>query len=419
MNGTVDRLLRRFITAGLLLILIYTVAAAWVYEIWAMLAAQAALFLLFLPLGSLCIVRGRWPGKTSIVIPLIGAVIWGLLQLRIGTTADRFVTELIVIRTASAACGMILAIYICEDSDSAHVFLDSLVALGTIVAVLATIQRFSSETSFWVVRSAHTLLPMGPFLSRDSYSAFVELILPVALWRASRSPRAWIFVSCSALLYASVIVSLSRAGAVLTTLEVVGVAALACLQHPQLSAKAAIARMIVIIVPVLSFAAIFGWEDLFKRFAMVDPWQMRREYFASSVAMIRSRPLIGFGLGTWPIVYPQFATIDMGAAGPHAHNDWIEWASDGGVPYLLLLLVPPLHVCKRILRRPWGMGILAMSLHALVDFPFQVYSLLLLFFVLVAVVETEGRVTLSNGWTVRRSTLSDRTIARTSPAVLR
>ena len=146
-------------------------------------------------------------------------------------------------------------------------------------------------------------------------------------------------------------------------------------------------RVLVAAALIIVLASAFGWQQVLKRFDSRDLWQVRSEYFRSSVAMLRSRPLMGFGLGTWPIVYPRFAVVDLTAASPHAHNDWMEWASDGGVPFLLLMLIPVARAAKQALRRPWGIGIIAVSLHALVDFPFQVYSILLLFFVMLAALE--------------------------------
>ena len=46
----------------------------------------------------------------------------------------------------------------------------------------------------------------------------------------------------------------------------------------------------------------------------------------------------GFGLGTFETVYPHFALFDIGLIVNHAHNDWLEWAAEGGVPLALALL---------------------------------------------------------------------------------
>src|SRR5215831_78013 len=43
---------------------------------------------------------------------------------------------------------------------------------------------------------------------------------------------------------------------------------------------------------------------------------------------------------------------------------------------------------RRLSDQPWGIGIIEVSLHALVDFPFQIYSVLLLFFLVLAAMES-------------------------------
>jgi O-antigen ligase len=54
----------------------------------------------------------------------------------------------------------------------------------------------------------------------------------------------------------------------------------------------------------------------------------------------------------------------------HAHNDWAEFAADGGFPFLLLVLIPFAVVVPVAVRNPWGLGLLAVMLHACVDYPF-------------------------------------------------
>ena len=63
------------------------------------------------------------------------------------------------------------------------------------------------------------------------------------------------------------------------------------------------------------------------------------------------------------------------------------WNAAIAGPFLLLMLIPVVRAVKQALSRPWGIGIIAVSLHALVDFPFQVYSILLLFFLMLAALE--------------------------------
>jgi O-antigen ligase len=54
----------------------------------------------------------------------------------------------------------------------------------------------------------------------------------------------------------------------------------------------------------------------------------------------------------------------------HAHNDWLEWAAEGGLPYALAWLVVAVSVVRPAVRSMWGLGVLAVFLHAFVDYPF-------------------------------------------------
>ena len=86
--------------------------------------------------------------------------------------------------------------------------------------------------------------------------------------------------------------------------------------------------------------------------------------------MAEDRPLTGFGLGTFPSVYPRYAIRDFPVFANHAHNDWAEFASEGGIPFLLIVLIPFVLAIPAMIRNPWALGLLAVMLHACVDYPF-------------------------------------------------
>ncbi len=86
--------------------------------------------------------------------------------------------------------------------------------------------------------------------------------------------------------------------------------------------------------------------------------------------MIAVHPWFGYGLGTFCTVYPEFAEFDSGARVDHAHNDWLEWAAEGGIPFAALWGVLAVATLRPALRTVWGLGVPALFLHALVDYPF-------------------------------------------------
>ena len=70
--------------------------------------------------------------------------------------------------------------------------------------------------------------------------------------------------------------------------------------------------------------------------------------------MVRDRPLAGFGLGTWSDAYPAYAHFDDGNFVNQAHNDWVQWAAEGGVPFFLIMLAIAALTVRPAIRSLWG-----------------------------------------------------------------
>jgi len=139
----------------------------------------------------------------------------------------------------------------------------------------------------------------------------------------------------------------------------------------------------------LVFVAVVGWAVLWSRFQDPDPFAGRREILRDTIALIRARPWSGFGLGAFRIAYPAYASLDFGAVVHHAHNDWAEWTADGGFPFSLLMLSIAIWSIPRAWRTVWGLGLLAVFVHSIVDFPLQKPVLELWLFALLGALAAE------------------------------
>ena len=118
----------------------------------------------------------------------------------------------------------------------------------------------------------------------------------------------------------------------------------------------------------LDFAA--GFDVVIGKLQQNDQLTVRRAINQSSLEMIRERPLLGWGLDTYVPVYRMFAHYDDGTYVNRAHNDWLQWAAEGGIPFALLMLVVFVWSCRPAVESVWGIGLIAICLHALVDYPF-------------------------------------------------
>ncbi len=385
-----DSFLRRS-AAVLALLLFFGVLTLWVPERWALSLFEAGTFLLGIVWAARWALRPFPLHGGFLLIPFGGAIVWGLLQLLLQTTVYRFDTWNAVLFWTTVFLLVFLSSQALAAAPIRQAFLRVLLYFGFAMSVLATTQYFTSAGKvFWLFPSGYPDA-LGPFIYRNNYAAFVELLLPLALMEAVRDRRrAILHALMAAVLYASVIAAASRAGSILATLEVLAVLPLA-LGHGWVSGRRLGVALVKIAALGIAFTAVVGWRVLLDRFQQPDPFMHRREMLLSSLAMAQERPWLGFGLGTFQTAYPAYAIFDIGLTVNHAHNDWAEWLAEGGLPFLLMLASVAVWAVRPAVRSLWGIGLLSVFLHALVDYPMQRLGLAAWLFVMLgALAAQEG-----------------------------
>jgi O-antigen ligase len=254
---------------------------------------------------------------------------------------------------------------------------------------------------FWLFESGYHNDVLGPFVNHDHYAAFIELLLPIALYEALTDRRRAMFgAAAAASMLASVVAGASRAGTVLVVAESALVLFLASRRGLPGGRKA----FLYLSAFALVFTAIVGVTHLWQRLQDPDPFRGRRLMLISALAMTQARPLTGFGLGNFENAYPAYAAFDDGVVVDHAHNDWVEWAAEGGLIFTCCLLLMVISAIRPAFRTIWGIGVISVFLHSLVDYPMQKPALALWVFVLLGVVigsnkrcELHHRFRWSNG----------------------
>jgi len=360
----------------LLLLLIYCTVTGFVLDAWALQSFQmgifavVAVYLLFGIRGGKEHLAGGLTPWLVYLIPL-----WGVLQIVSHTTASTFETRGEVLHWGSLAGVFLLSQVAGRTRADRRDCLSAFLLFATLMAVLCLSQLFTSEGRIlWMIPSGYPDI-YAVFPNYDHYAQFVEIALPIALWRAIREGwRSWWYALAGGILYASVIGSASRAGTALCTMELVAmlVIGLVRLRDPETGLPTRSTTAMLLAVPVLAagFTLAVGWERVWLRFQQNDPYVVRREFMEAALDMAKHRPLIGYGLGTFPEVYQRYAIKDFPFYANHAHNDWAEYAADGGIPFLLLVLIPFAAAVPEAIRNPWGLGLIAIMCHACVDFPF-------------------------------------------------
>jgi len=327
---------------------------------------------LLLPSG---LFSGGLPGAGSwqiLCIALIPA--WGLLQLNAGWTVYRLATEVEVLRWAVFVALFFLAARLPGDRFSLELFR---VSFGIYAFALTTVSLLDYMTGMKLFglgsgRSA------GPFLNVDHFATFILLGFPVALYEAVRGEigRRLVFAVAAATMIAAILGTMSRAGVAIFVLEVIIMALLLKMtedtsrnelfESPPWRVPALIAGL------GLVFSIVVGWTAFTARLQHITAdGLVRYQLSEASLSMFLANPWKGYGLGTWADVYPAHALFDRGIFANAAHDDWLQWACDGGVPVLGALLLLFSGSVRTARRHPWTLGLPIVMLHCVVDFPLQ------------------------------------------------
>jgi len=276
---------------------------------------------------------------------------WAAAQIAFGVTLDPAATRAAAVDWAGAAIVFLLALQLRRDP-------------GPWIAALAVVFAAASITVYRLSHGPDP--PFGPFWNRNHYAAWVELVLPVVLSRLVTTGRSAYGVASLGLVV-SVLLTRSRLGTALVAAEIAVVLSLSLRRRALALGAAAVIAAVGLAV---------GWSR-FAQLGSYQAYEARLEAWRASAGMIAARPLSGWGLGAWQDAYPRFAPDDIGFTVLHADNDWLEWAAETGLPLPLLTLLPLLLAGLRGLpSRPALIGLAAVAIHALGEFPLHKPALL-------------------------------------------
>ncbi len=342
--------------------LAFGIGTLFVTERWAITAFD--LSLLALTIIAIVLRRGDVVPPALLLIPA-GA----FLQIAANLTVDRWKTGESLLEWLTFASAFWLASQLLADHQVAERFLRAAALAAVLLSVLTMFQQALGPYGYF-----------GSFVYRNQFAAFIESLLPVAILAAiEERRRALWWIAAAAAMFAAVVAAGSRAGTVISfaLLFLVPVAA---------SLRGWINRMtlfrlsagVLLAAGILTFVA--GWETIWTRLQEPHPYSLRADLVQSTLNMFAARPWTGFGLGTWSTAYPAFARFDDGTFVNQAHNDWLQWAAEGGIPMLVVMLWIFARAAGPAIRSLWGIGILAVFVHALVDYPFGQRPALAVFF---------------------------------------
>lgn len=378
--------MNRGLADWLVALLVLGVLICWAPGYWSVAVVQVGAFILL----AWVIVTRRVAAAGLPLWALAAVVGWGLGQFVGEVTAYRLESGKAVLYWGANAAVFVAARTACAASLTRNRFLRCLLWFGSIVSLFVVVEYFTSQGKvFWwfASREEHVL---GPFLYKNACAAFVELVFPLVVYQSLIDDHdSLVYIGMAATMVAAVVTTVSRAGAVLVTGELVTLVLLArrrgLIPGPSLRR-----RMVWTAAFSIALVTVVGWQVTLDKFREPEPYRVRSELLRSSLAMVAERPLTGSGLGTWPVVYPAYARFDNGLAANHAHNDWAEWAAEGGVPFLALMALLFVWGVRPAVDSLWGIGVPVVFLHSLVDYPLREPALAAVFSAMMGALAARG-----------------------------
>ncbi|MGJ5813898.1 O-antigen ligase family protein [Paludibaculum fermentans] len=378
-------------STALFVCLAWGILTLWVRDRWAVASFQT----LALLLASVCLVKcwkeSRRPRWHAVLWPLAAVPCWGLCQLALGWSVDPWNTsESVLIWTGHFAVAFVAV----QLAGATRRFRLLFAAFGTVLAVEALLQCWTSDGRvYWLFDSGYTERVFGPFVYHNKFAQFIELVLPVVLFQALQDRRrTLLWLAAAALLFGGILASASRSGLLMGLLEL-GLLLAAAYLSGAVRGKALAWSGVSLALLAVSGGLLAGWTGVMDRLTGLDPrLDLRLPIWKSTLAMIRERPATGFGLGSFPNAYPAYADMDVGLIVNTAHQDWLQWAAEGGVPMVLAMLGFTGMAAPRLMRSLWGAGALVVLVHGLLDYPMHqnpAFASLLIAVVVLAATSTD------------------------------
>jgi len=309
-----------------------------------------------------------------------------------------------------------LTILVCQRPNGSRHLIFALLALGTFEACYGLVQYLTGwRQIFTYVKKYDLGLATGTYINRNHYAGLLEMVLPFALalafYQFGKIPKpqgrmqsffsheefqkSLLCLFLAIVLFVGLVFSQSRMGiisAVASTLLVFTLMATSGLRRINAALLAAVFLPAAILMVIW-----IGPEPIIGRFEALGASQSRWGIWQDTLHLIRQHPWLGSGFGTFGLAFPAVQTTFLSMFVNHAHSDYLELASELGLPmgllvlsavfYLLLQSIRRFRISEPRFERAVALGcfgaLVAILLHSLADFNLQIPANALLFAVVL------------------------------------
>ena len=348
---------------------------------------------------------------TPLLPPLVLLAFVALAQLLLRATASTYSTRMELNLLVADCIILFLAAQVFRTSDDWRAFVWFIMVFGFLVSILGILQQLTFNGKlYWFREMRYGGVPFGPYVNRNHFAAFAELVIPVALvplvLGKVRRER-WFVVGIFGLLpIGALFLSASRGGVVSLGAQI-GVLILVMLLR-RTGGKHILAGGVILVLAFL-LVSWLGVRQVLDRFSSLQSLEVTTGKRASmrldTWRIFLDHPWTGTGLGTIQTVFPAYETLYDGKVVNHSHNDYLEAMAETGVAgtaccawFLAMLLFLSLRQLLQ-LDKPFAAALhlaglvacVGFIVHSLVDFNLHIPANAVLFFLMAHLATGEIR----------------------------
>ena len=372
--------------------------------------------------------------------PMAAFFVLVLVQWTFGTTAYRHATYTHLLLYAAYGMLVFIVTQTLHRASQFELMAKLFSGYGAIVAAFAVLQGLAPNGKiYWIWGLEQGGSIYGPYVNHNHYAGLMEMLLPFPLVLAAthltNGNRKVVVAGIAALMAGSIFLSGSRGGMAAFVAEMV-VLAVFMLRKREGSWKQPL-MLGAFLAMVIVFLLWIGGNELTQR--LVSIHSEAREELSGGVRltidrdcfhMWTKRPLLGWGLGSFPIVYPEFRSFYTTFFVNQAHNDYLQLLVETGLAgcciaawFLVVVIRRAAGKLKNWTETASGaltvaalLGCMGILVHSFLDFNLQIPANAALFYVLCAVAASAPLQESQRRRVVRRHNLIVQTIPDKTPS---
>ncbi len=345
--------------------------------------------------------------------PMLAFMAVVLLQDMAGITAYRHATDSLVLLYLSYGILAFVVTQTLRRSSQLRPLAWVVCGYGAVVAFFALLQGIAPNGQlYWTWPVLHGGAIYGPYVNRNHYAGLMEMLAPFPIVLAAshftHGNRKIAVAAIGGLMAGTIFLSGSRGGMLAFCLQMVVLILLLRPKQNNWKRPLVLGTFLTVMIGLLVW---LGGNELTERLASIHSEAqheigggVRLSIARDSLRMWRARPLFGWGLGTFPEVYPQFRSFYTTFFVNEAHNDYVQLLVETGLAgfgigiwFLVLVfrnartkLQNWTETVNGTLTVAAFLGIFGILIHSFLDFNLQIPSNAALFYVLCAIAASES-----------------------------